>query len=290
MLGRIGVEGAQLVGILAIAQVRLLLHHQRQAAGEQRARLLVQVAGDVRVVCGGERECLRGQLLAGLGAHAPMALRSRRTDAYWVWSLTAATPGKFLAAARSSATPPMSICSRAWSRVVSALRTVLGEGVEVDDHDVELLDPVLGQLGQMIRLVASGEQAGEDRGMEGLDPAAQDLRRVGQVRDGADLDLVLRQVSSGAVGGEALDPGLAESSGQLNDAFAVRDGEECAQGGDLEAGGLAWTVEARCRCGPASAPQYSGAAPDGLPWCGQVAGRQEGVYGPEFCPVSCLWG
>jgi hypothetical protein len=36
-------------------------------------------------------------------------------------------------------------------------------------------------------------------------------------------------VAAGAIGGVALDAGLAQASGQLNDAFAVRYGEESAQ-------------------------------------------------------------
>ena len=167
------------------------------------------------------------------GLTLPCDLRSRRTDAYCVLSLTAATPGKFLAAARRRATPPMSIFSSAWSRVTSPSRTVGGEGVEVDHHHVQLLDAVLRQLRQVVRLVASGQERGEDVGVERLDAAAQDLGRIGQVGDGADLDLVLGQVGAGAVGGEAFDPGLLQASGQLDDSFTVRDGEECAQRGPL---------------------------------------------------------
>ena len=74
-LGGIGVEGAQLVRVLAVAQVRLLLHHQREAAGEQGARLLVQVAGHLRVVGSGQGEGLGRELLPRLRADRALRLQ-----------------------------------------------------------------------------------------------------------------------------------------------------------------------------------------------------------------------
>src|SRR4029450_10209470 len=102
----------------------------------------------------------------------PSVLMSRRTDAYCVGLETAATPGKFFAAARRSATPPMSICSSAWSRLVagSATRPRLADGlrerVEVHDHEVDLLDVLLRELREVVGLVAPGQEAGEDLRME----------------------------------------------------------------------------------------------------------------------------
>ena len=164
------------------------------------------------------------------GLTLPCVLMSRRTDAYWVGLETAATPGKFLAAARRRATPPMSICSSAWSRVVPGLPHRLGERVEVHDNDVDLLDPVLGQLGEVIGLVPSCQEPGEDVRVEGLDPAAEDFVCLGQVGDGADaLDARLGQVGAGAIGGEAFDPGVNQAFGELDDAVTITDGEKGAQ-------------------------------------------------------------
>ncbi len=67
-VARIGIEGAQLVWVLAVAQIRLLLDDQGEPAREEAAGLLVQVAGDLRVIRGGQSERLAAQLLAGLGA------------------------------------------------------------------------------------------------------------------------------------------------------------------------------------------------------------------------------
>ena len=90
--------------------------------------------------------------------------------------------------------------------------------------------PVLGQLGEVIGLVAAGQEAGEDLGVEGLDPAAEDLVRLGQLGDGADaLDAGFGQVGAGAIGGEELGPGIDQAFGELDDAFTITDGEQGAQ-------------------------------------------------------------
>ena len=88
---------------------------------------------------------------------------------------------------------------------------------------------MLGQLGKVVRLVTARQEGGKDVRVKGLDAAAQDLRRVGQVGDRVDLDPVLAQVAARAIGGVALDAGLFQAAGELDDAFTVRDGEESAQ-------------------------------------------------------------
>ena len=124
--------------------------------------------------------------------------------------------------------------------MVPASRDGVAERVQVDDHHVDRLDPVLGELGEVIGLVAAGEEAGEDRGMEGLDPPAEDLVGLGEVGDGADAgDAGVGQVGSRAVGGEAFDAGLGEASRELDDPFAVRYGEEGAQS-TTSVWGVAW--------------------------------------------------
>src|SRR4029077_7522891 len=66
--GGIGVEGAQLVRVLPVPQVRPLLDDQRQPAREERPSLLVEVAGNLCVVRRGQRERLSSELLSSLGA------------------------------------------------------------------------------------------------------------------------------------------------------------------------------------------------------------------------------
>jgi hypothetical protein len=83
---------------------------------------------------------------------------------------------------------------------------------------------VLRQLCEVVRLVAAGQQSGEDRRMQRLHPAAKDLVRLRQLGDRPDsLDSRLGQVGSRAVGGEALGPGVDEAAGKLDDAVSVTD-------------------------------------------------------------------
>ena len=88
---------------------------------------------------------------------------------------------------------------------------------------------MLCELGQVVRLVAAGEERGEDCRVEGLDATAEDLLGLGQLRDRSRLDAVLREVLSRPLCGEALDSRIHEAAGKLDDAFAVRNGEESAQ-------------------------------------------------------------
>ena len=124
----------------------------------------------------------------------------------------------------------MSICSSAWSRVVFGCRTVCANGIEVDDDDVDQLDALLGQLGEVIGLVAPRQEGGEDLGVERLDAAAQDLVRLGQLGDGPNaLDAGFGEVSAGAIGGKELGAGIGQAFGELDDAFTIADGEQGAQ-------------------------------------------------------------
>ena len=67
---------------------------------------------------------------------------------------------------------------------------------------------------------------GVDRGVEGLDLAADQGRHAGQVRDGADLDAVGGEVVAGAVGGEDLDLEGQQVAGQSRDPLAVGDRQQ----------------------------------------------------------------
>jgi len=58
----------------------------------------------------------------------------------------------------------------------------LAEGVEVHRDQVDRGNPVLFQLAQVI-LVAQGQDAAMDTGMQGLHPPVQNLRKTGHVRN-----------------------------------------------------------------------------------------------------------
>ena len=231
--GRIGVEGAELVRVLAVAKVGLLLDHHRQARREDRARGGVQIARDLRVVGGGHGERLTRQLLARLGADA-----AERFDV--------AQDRCVLRRARYRGDSRKVLGRRAEERhaadvdlleglveVGARIADGLGEGIEVDDDDVDLLDPVLGQLGDVVRQVAPCEQPSEDLRVKGLDAPSEDLARIGQVADRLDpLEAGLGQVCASSIGGEDVRAGIGQAAGKLDDAFTVTDGEKGAQSTD----------------------------------------------------------
>ena len=228
-LGGIGVEGAQLVRVLAIAQVRLLLDHQRQPAREEGAGLRVEVRGDLGVIRGGQGERLRRQLLARLGADRAMRLDISHDRCVLGRVRDRRHAREVLGrGAQERHAADVDLLQRL-VQGRARLRHRLPERVEVDHHHVDLLDAVLGQLGEVVRLVTPRQQPREDLGVERLDSAAQDLGRIGQVGDRLDGNAGFGEVGPGPVGGVALDAGLGEALRQLDDPFAVRDGEDCAQ-------------------------------------------------------------
>ena len=79
------------------------------------------------------------------------------------------------------------------------------------------------ELGHVVRLVAAGQQRGEDDRVEGLDPPAQDLGGVGEIGDRPDLEPALGQVGTGAIGREELDPRIGQAARKLENAFTVTD-------------------------------------------------------------------
>ena len=229
-MGRIGVEGAELVRVLPVAKVGLLLDHHGQPAGEHGARRFVEVRGDLRVVGRGQGEGLGRQLLAGLGAHVVQRLDvaqhrcvlGRAADRRHAGEVLRCRPQERHAA-------DVDLLERLVEGRLG-LADGLRERVEVDDHHVDRLDLRLGQLREVVGPVPAGEQRGEDGGMQRLHPAVEDLVRSGQVADGPNaLQARIGQVRPGAVGGEAFHAGIDQTTGELDDAFSVTDGEQGAQ-------------------------------------------------------------
>ena len=107
------------------------------------------------------------------------------------------------------------------------------EGLDVDDDDVDRADALGGQLLELGRVVAAGQDPGVDGRMEGLDLAADEGRDVGQVRDGADLDAILGQVVAGAVGRVDLDTEGLQLSRERADTVTTRHREQGSHPGFL---------------------------------------------------------
>ena len=57
----------------------------------------------------------------------------------------------------------------------------VGERIKVGNHQVKRLNTQVGQLGHVVRVAGIGKDPGVDRGMQGLDPTAQNLGKTRQV-------------------------------------------------------------------------------------------------------------
>src|SRR5581483_1970316 len=100
------------------------------------------------------------------------------------------------------------------------------EGVEVADHQIDGLDALGLQVGQVLGLGAVGQDAAVDLGVEGLHPPAQHLGGAG---DGLHLgvgDAGLGQGSGRAPAGEELESQGGEAGGEGLQAGLVVDGEQ----------------------------------------------------------------
>ena len=102
------------------------------------------------------------------------------------------------------------------------------ERIEVDDHQVDVLDLVLTGRAHVVGVVARGEQAGIELGVQRLDPAVHDLREAGEVVDGAHRDAGALECLRGAAGRDHLDTELREPGREVDDAALVGNRQQCA--------------------------------------------------------------
>src|SRR5581483_9277817 len=155
--------------------------HLLKSADQQRREVLalfLKPSSDGRVVAGGVGEGLGRKALAGNGGQAPVAgaklvehgVVARRADH---------RSGEGAVLGRRA--------EHGWATDVDVLyHLVLGgstdgrgalEGVEVDDHQVDQLDVVLLDGGDVLGVVANGQQPGVQLGVQRLDAAVHDLRK-----------------------------------------------------------------------------------------------------------------
>ena len=220
-MGRLAVEGGALVRVLAVAQVRDSLEDHRQALREDVAGDLVEVGGDLGVVGGHGAERLGGQPGTRLGGHVAV-LAQLLEDRLVVRRVgDRGDPGRV---AGGGAEERRTADVDHLDGLVDADEAGADLGRErrdVDDDDLDRADAVLGQLLELLGLVAAGEDAGVDGRMEGLDLAADEGRDVGQVTDSADLDALAGEVLAGPVGRVDLDPELDEAAREAADAVPI---------------------------------------------------------------------
>jgi hypothetical protein len=149
-------------------------------------------------------------------------------------STTTATRSWFFAAARSIAGPAdVDVLDRLGiGRRWRAALTVCSKGIEVDHHEVNRRDAVLGH-DRIVDCRAWASSAAVDLRMQRLHAAVHDLGEAGVVRNVADGDAVRREEPRRAAGGENLDFAARESLGEFDESGLVGDRQECAADGDV---------------------------------------------------------
>ncbi len=225
-VGGLPVQGGPLVGVLAVRQVHDLLEDHADVGRERRSRDLVEVRGDLRVVGGHDGERLRGEALAKLGRDAApvadlgdhLAVGVRVRDRRHAGVVAA---GRRQEGRATDVDHPDRLVERH-----APLADLRGEGLHVDHDDVDKLDPVLGQLGELVGAVAAGEDPGVDRRVEGLDHSPEQRRDVGQGAHRLDVHSVGREVLTGPVRRVDLDVECQELAREVRQPLAVRDREE----------------------------------------------------------------
>jgi hypothetical protein len=96
----------------------------------------------------------------------------------------------------------MSICSMTSGSGAPA--TVSSNGLEVADDEVDGFDVTVGKVLHVGRVVADGEDAGVDDGMERLDASAEDFGEAGRVADFGNGNALVLEVFEGAATREDL--------------------------------------------------------------------------------------
>ena len=147
------------------------------------------------------------------------------------------------------------------------------ERLDVHDDEVEQADAVLGQLLELARDVAAGEDPGVDRRVERPHLPADERRDRGQVGDRGGLDPVRGEMLTGAVGGIQLDAELLEVPRESRDPLAVGDREQRTHLRGSSSGRFVGAPFATGRgTGPGAAPGLGRSAPS-IAW-------PRGILGP----------
>ena len=219
------VVGGALVRVLAVGEVGHLDELAELALGE---RLGVgEPVRDRDVVARGVRERLGGQLAARVEAEIARRLAQLVEHEAVALGIDEHGDGGEVLGGRAHhrrAADVDRLDDVALARL--APRGHVPERVEVDDHEVDRLDAVLGQRGLVARVVAAGEQRAVHARVQRLDAAAEHLGDARQILDARRLQAVLAEVGRGAAGRDQLDAELDQAMRKLQQAGLVRDRDE----------------------------------------------------------------
>src|SRR5699024_6759998 len=120
--------------------------------------------------------------------------------------------------------------------VVGARGDGVGEGIEIDDDELECRDAELLDLLHVLGLAGVGEDAGVDPRVQGLDPALEALGEAGDLVHGCDRDAGGGDPLGGRAGGDDRDPRVGQSPREVLEARLVVDADQRAAYGPAGGG------------------------------------------------------
>ena len=104
----------------------------------------------------------------------------------------------------------------------------LGERIEVDDDEIDQLDPLRPDRLEIVGTVAAREDAAVDLRVQRLDPAVHHLGKAGDVRDVGDRQPGLGDGLRRSAGRDELDAAGGEPAREVDQPGLVRNTQNCA--------------------------------------------------------------
>ena len=221
------VVGGPLVGVLAVGQLEHLLVGADVQLREVVVGALGEPARDRRVVARGHREGVGGEALAR--RHREAAVGAAQLVEDRVVALGGRHDGDVGVVLGRGAHHRRPADVDVLDHLgVARARPPGGalERVEVDAHELDELDVVLGCGLEVLRVVAQREQPGIELRVQRLDAPVHDLREAGELVDRTDLEPRGRQLTGSPAGRDQLDAQRRESPREFDDPAFVGDREQ----------------------------------------------------------------
>ena len=226
-----GVQCRALVRIFPVAQGAFPTQNQGFLLGERRRLGIgsVEIGADGGIVGGRVLKCLQGQSAAQGEAGDTVVLLQLRQHVVVLVRLAHHRHVREILGrgAQHGHAADVNVGERLVQGEVAVSRHGL-EGVEVDDDQIDERQVVSGGVSHLIGLVALGENAAVQAGMQGFDPAAEHLRQAGHVLHGHDRNAVILQGGCGAAGGQDFDVVAPQLLHKGDKALLVRHADEGA--------------------------------------------------------------
>ena len=221
------IDGPFLVRILAVAEHLLPLEAQVQGAGKTAfGRHAGKIVGD--------RPIVKGRVGKGLAGQLPPQFQRGAAVGLDLLEDLAVLPG-----VGGDRREGMVLGRRADHRRPADVDLLDGllerharladrglEGIEVDDHQLEGQDAVLGQGLHVLGVVVPAEDAAVDLGMQRLEPPVHHLGKARVVGNVADRDAFGLQVFAGSAGAEDFHAGGDQSAGEIGQPLFIADTDQ----------------------------------------------------------------